>query len=186
LTLNNENDYLGSGSIGYTRDLPREGWSKGDPVRMKDQWVLLESQETVGVGPEQFEEFVFPYQLNIAEKFGKCYYGCCEPVNNRWHILKRIPNLSRVSISPWTDEKFMAEELGNRIVYSRKPNPTLVSTVRFDEDAILADISKTLSIAGDCRVELIMKDVHTLNNKPERLARWVELAYGMIDEIWRK
>lgn len=185
-TLNNENDYVGSGSIGYTHDLPQESWSAGDPVRMKDQWVLLESQETVGVGPKQFGEFVFPYQLSIAEKFGKCYYGCCEPVNNRWHILKRIPNLARVSVSPWADEEFMARELGNGIVYSRKPNPTLISTKRFDEDAIRADIAKTLSVAGDCRVELIMKDVHTLNNEPERLARWVELAYEVIDEIWKK
>jgi len=184
LTINNENDYMGSGSMGYTRDLPKTGRAKSDPVRLEDLWVLLESQETVGVGPDLFEEFIFPYQLSIAEKSGKVYYGCCEPVHNRWHVLKRLPHLARVSISPWADEEFMAKALGTDIIYSRKPNPTLISTDKFDEVAIRADIRKTLTTAKGCRIELIMKDVHTLNEQPGRLARWVELARETISEVY--
>jgi len=183
LTLNNENDYTGSGSMGYTRDLPQSDWGEGDPVRMKDQWVLLESQETVGVGPDQFEEFIFPYQLSLAERFGKCYYGCCEPVHSRWHVLKRIPNLARVSVSPWADEAFMAQEFGSEIVYSRKPAPAMISTESFDEDAIRADIRHTLTVAKDCRVEIAMKDVHTLKDQPERLPRWVQIAREVMDGL---
>jgi len=183
LTLNNENDYLGSGSMGYTHDLPESGARDTDPVRMKDQWVLLESQETVGVGPKQFEEIFLPYQLSIAEKFGKCYYGCCEPVNTRWHLLKRIPRLARVSVSPWADEEVMAQELGSDYVYCRKPKPTLISTERFDEEAIRADLRHTLTVAKGCRLEIVMKDVHTLNNQPWRLPRWVEIAREVIDEM---
>ena len=175
-SLNNENDYIGSGSVGYTRSLPQADWKPGSPVRARDLWVLSESQETVGVGPQQFEEFIFPYQRTLVDKFGKCYYGCCEPVHNRWHILKRLPNLARVSVSPWADQEFMAGALGRNCVFSRKPNPTLISTSVFDEDAIRADLRQTLDIARDCRLEIIMKDVHTLNNEPARLPRWVHLA----------
>jgi hypothetical protein len=182
LTLNNENDYIGSGSMGYSRDLPQGDWKPGKPVRLKDQWVLSESQETVGVGPELFEEFIFPYQKAVVDLFGKCYYGCCEPVNNRWHVLKHFSNLARVSVSPWADEAFMAEACGRKVVYSRKPNPALISTA-FDEDAIRADLRKTLSAAGGCRLELIMKDVHTVNNEPARLARWVQLARDVVAEM---
>lgn len=182
LSLNNENDYTGSGSMGYTRDLPQKDAPAGGPVRLKDQWVLLESQETVGVGPELFEEFIFPYQQQTAVHFGKCYYGCCEPVNNRWHVLKRIPNLARVSVSPWASEEAMAAACGKTIVYSRKPNPTQISTQHFDEAAIREDIRKTVRTAGKCRLEIIMKDVHTLNNEPHRLARWVELARHVLAE----
>jgi len=182
LSLNNENDYIGSGSMGYTKDLPARGYTP-DHVRMKDQWVLLESQETVGVGPDQFAEFIFPYQLSIDEKFGKSYYGCCEPVHTRWHVIKKLPNLARVSISPWANEEFMAAELGRKYVYSRKPSPAMISTSVFDEDAIKADLKKTLTLAKGCRVELIMKDVHTLNGQPERLPRWVRLAREAIDEV---
>jgi len=176
LTLNNENDYIGSGSMGYTRSLPAPGYPPGGPARLRDLWVLLESQETVGVGPEQFAEFIFPYQRSIAERFGRVYYGCCEPVNNRFHVLKRLPNLARVSVSPWTDEAFMADAVGRDIVFSRKPNPSPISTSVFDERALRADLAQTVRIAGRCRLEIIMKDVHTLNNEPRRLVRWVELA----------
>ncbi len=175
-TLNNANDYIGSGSMGYTRRLPQTDLPAGAPARRRDLWMLSESQETVGVGPDLFEAFIFPYQLSLAESFGRCYYGCCEPVNNRWHVLKRIPNLARVSVSPWADEAFMAEACGREIVYSRKPNPTLISTGVFDEAAIRADLRRTLDIARGCRVELIMKDVHTLHNEPDRLPRWVQIA----------
>ena len=77
----------------------------------------------------------------------------------------------------------MARELGSDVVYSRKPNPTLVSTRVFDEDAIRADLGHTLAVARDCRVELVMKDVHTLDDQPGRLPRWVEIARQTIDEM---
>jgi hypothetical protein len=182
LGLNNQNDYIGSGTLGYTRCLPAEDYAPGSPARLKDQWVLLESQETVGVGPRQFEEFVFPYQSSLAEKFGLVYYGCCEPVHSRWQVIKKLPNLRSVSVSPWCDQEFMAAELGRRYVFSRKPNPTLISTRRFDEDLIRQDLRRTLDLADGCELEIIMKDVHTLSGEPTRVARWVELAREAIAE----
>ena len=133
-----------------------------------------------------FEEFVFQYQRPIAERFGACYYGCCEPVNNRWHVIKKLKNLRRVSVSPWCDEAFMAEALGRGIAFSRKPNPALVSTERWDEEAIVEDLRTTLQAAAGCSLELIMKDVHTLAGEPMRLARWVELAKQGIDRWWAR
>ena len=142
LNNNNEDDYIGSGSRGYTKRLPRSQGAPDERARTQDIWALIESQETVGVGPSQYEEFIFPYENSIAERFGSVYYGCCEPVHNRWSVLKRMANLKRVSVSPWCDQAFMAEELGDRIVFSRKPNPTLVSTGVFDKDAIREDLRR--------------------------------------------
>jgi len=154
LSLNNENDYVGSGSIGYVPDLPQPDWTEGDPVRMKDTWVLLESQETVGVGPDQFEEFVFPYQKRIADQFGLVYYGCCEPVHTRWEVLRKLTNLRGVSVAPLCNQEIMAEAMGGDYVFSRKPNPTLISTPHFDEDLIRQDVRDTLSATRkhDCPV----------------------------------
>jgi hypothetical protein len=184
LTPNNENDYIGSGGHGYCDELPLKDCPPAGPARLKDLWVLSESQETVGVGPEFFGEFVFPYQLPIIEKFGLCYYGCCEPLHSRWEILKRIPNLRTLSISPWCDEQKMAAALGRRYVYARKPNPAQISTPRWDEDAIRADIRRTLTVAKGCEIEFAMKDVHTLANQPHRLGRWVRIARDVIDEFY--
>jgi len=178
LSLNNENDYVGSGTVGYTRDLPPADHMPGETVRMSDMWVLLESQETVGVGPSQFEEFIFPYQLAIAERFGLVYYGCCEPVHTRWEVVRRLPHVRAVSVAPLCDQDAMAERLGQDYVFSRKPNPTLVSTSCFDEALIRGDLRATRRAADrhGCPLEVIMKDVHTLGNEPWRLARWVQLA----------
>ena len=183
LSLNNENDYIGSGSEGFTHELPQRDLKKGDPVRLKDLWMLSESQETVCVSPRMFAEFVFPYQRAVIEKFGLCYYGCCEPVHARWDCLRQLPNLRRVSVSPWCDEELMAAECGNRITFSRKPNPTLISKPNFDEDEIRADIRGTLKAAKGCALEIVMKDVHTLCGEPRRLSRWVEIAREEIDRF---
>ena len=182
LTLNNEADYVGSGSQGWTDALPQNDCIEGEPVRLEDLWGLSESQETVGISPKMFEEFIFPYQLPVIEKFGLSYYGCCEPVHNRWHVIKRIPNLRRVSVSPWCDEEKMADGLGQNYIYCRKPNPTLISTENFDEKAIKDDIRTTLHHAKNCTLEFAMKDVHTLNDEPDRLGRWVALAREVCEE----
>ena len=178
LVLNNLDDYCGSGSRGYTRALPSSEYRAGQPVRTQDLWALLESQETVGVGPEMYAEFIFPYEDSLARRFGRVYYGCCEPLHTRWDVVKKMANLKRVSISPWCDEKYMAQQLGGHYVYSRKPKPTLVSTEQFDEGLVRQDLRTTMEITREhgCSVEIIMKDVHTLSGHPDRLTRWVQIA----------
>lgn len=186
LTLNNEGDYIGSGSRGYTRALPQADWTPGIPVRQRDIWGLIESQETVGVGPDQYAEFIFPYENAIAQQLGRVYYGCCEPINTRWHILRQMANLKRVSISPWCDQEFMAREMGGRYGFSRKPNPSMVSTNVFDENLIRKDLTTTMRLAKEhgCSLEIAMKDVHTLNGEPDRLTRWVRIAREASAEIF--
>jgi hypothetical protein len=139
-------------------------------------WGFSESQETVGVSPQMFAEFVFPYQLPILERFGLNCYGCCEPLDKRWHIVQQIPNLRRVSVSPWADLARMAEMLGDRYIYSMKPRPTDLAMDGFDEDRIRAELREALRVTRDCRVEVIMKDNHTIRNDPRRVIRWVQIA----------
>jgi len=182
LSLNNRNDYIGSGSLGYTIELPRRHLNPAAPLRIQDLWGLSESQETVGVSPEMFAEFIFPYQLAVIQRFGLAYYGCCEPIHSRWNSISKIPNLRKVSVSPWCNEPLMAEACAGKYIYCRKPNPALVSTEVFDEQAIREDLRNTLQAARDCHVELVMKDVHTVANQPHRLGRWVELAREVIEE----
>ena len=176
LSLNNRNDYVGSGSLGYTLELPQPGANPAQPARIKDLWGLSESQETVGVSPRMFAEFIFPYQLPVIERFGLSYYGCCEPVHSRWDSISKIPNLRKVSVSPWADEKLLGQALAGKYIFCRKPNPALISTQRFDENEIRGDLRRTVKAAKGCHLEIVMKDVHTVANQPGRLGRWVELA----------
>jgi len=176
LTLKNETDYVGSGGVAYTDELPQKDWKPGMPVRLMDIWGFGESQETVQCSPAMFAEFVLPYQAPLLERFGLNCYGCCEGVHLRMDdILRRVPRLRRVSVAPWADQRIMAEKLAGKCVFSRKPNPALIC-VDFDEDAIRKDLRETLSIAGALALEIIMKDTHTVQNQPQRVTRWVQMA----------
>jgi hypothetical protein len=66
-------------------------------------------------------------------------------------------------------------------VFCRKPNPTLISTAKFDEELIRDDLRRTLEVAGGCNLEIVMKDVHTVCDEPWRLGRWVEIAREVCD-----
>ncbi len=174
LCLNNGGEYVGSGGFGWTRELPQPDFD--GRVRLKDLWGLAESQETVCVSPAMFEEFVFPYQLSLLERFGLCCYGCCEPVHTRWHIIRSIPNLRRVSVSPWCDVEAMAGHLQDRFILSLKPNPAYLGGRVFEEEAARRELREKLTRARGCRVEIIMKDCHTIGGDPQRVRRWVEIA----------
>jgi hypothetical protein len=174
LSLDNDGTYNGSGGYGWTRELPQPDFS--GRARLCDVWGFAESQETVGVSPEMFEEFIFPYQMSLLERFGLAYYGCCEPLDKRWHIVQRIPNLRRVSVSPWADVAVMAEMLQDKYVYVMKPLPTDLAMDSFDEDRIRAQLREKLKLTRDCRVEVMMKDTHTVRNDPSRVIRWTQIT----------
>ena len=174
LELMDSNDYSGSGGVCYTNDLPAPDYS-GTP-RLKDTWGFAESQEYTLVSASMFDEFVLRYQAPLVERFGLNCYGCCEDITDKLDIIiERIPRLRRISISPWTDIAVAAEKLGDRHVFSWKPNPTCVVNP-YDADWTRREIRRTLEIARGCVVEMILKDTHTCDGRPERMSEWVRIA----------
>lgn len=177
LTLNNENHYVGSGGFGFTHELPQPDFS--GHVRLRDLWGFAEAQTMSEVSAAMHEEFVLRYQLPLLECFGLNCYGCCEPLHRHLDtLLARVPNLRRVSISPWADRRVSAEKLGNRAIFSWKPNPATLAAVNFDPDWVRADIRETIAIAraNGCVLEMIIKDTHTCNHQPERFDHWTRIA----------
>jgi len=181
LGLNNDNTYVGSGGFGFTDELPQDDFD--GHVRTVDMWGFCESQETVQVSPEMFERFVFPYQRPILERFGLNCYGCCEPLDKRWHVVKRFPRLRRVSVSAWADVETMAEALGADYIFSYKPTPADLARPTLDADRIRADLRRALELTRGCRLEVIMKDNHTLGNTPSNATRWCRIAREEADRI---
>ena len=183
LALNTEGSYVGSGGFGWTRQLPQEDFNP-EHVRTIDMWGFAESQETVGVSPEMVAEFIFPYQKPILERFGLNCYGCCEPIDPRWHIVKNIPRLRRVSTSPWADREKMAEMLGKDYIISLKPSPSPLAEPKMEETSVRESLRKDLLATKGCRLELIMKDNHTLGGNPDNAVRWCQIAREEIEKIY--
>ena len=185
LSTNHEGDWIGTGGLGYTDELPVAGYKPGS-VRCRDIWGFAECQDLVGFSPDVLDEFFFPYMLPSLARFGLNHYGCCEPVHDHIHLLRKIPRLRRVSISPWCDIKKAAEKLGGDFIFSMKPNPTALSVTDIDEDEITAELVSHLRItrANGCVVEILMKDLHNIKQQPQRIADWVKLARKAVDKVY--
>lgn len=182
-TPNTGNCYVGSGGLGLTNDLNP---AAAKPASAMDIWGFHESQETSEVSPEMFAEFVLPYQLKLAERFGLNYYGCCEGLDRRWDYVKQIPRLRRVSVSQWADIPKMSELLGGDYVFCHKVSPTDIAVPEIDEDYIRRRLNQVLTKCRDCgnHVELIMKDNHTIAHQPKNVYRWVQIAREEVARVY--
>lgn len=174
LMLNNNSSFVGSGGQGWSDQLPADDYS--GTARLKDMWGLSESQSSIGVSNDMFEEFIFQYQQPIMELFGLSCYGCCEPLHDRIDIVRRTKNLRRVSVSLWADRAIMAEKLGTDFIYSFKPNPVHLATATINEEEARKEAKLILETAKDNHLEMIMKDNHTLGKNRENVKDWVKIV----------
>jgi hypothetical protein len=179
LSLNNNSQYHSSGGNGYSDELPAPGFD-GEGVRFEDMWAAAESQEMAQVSPAMHEEFLMQYEREFLAPFGLAGYGCCEDLTLKLDGVFAAPNMRRISISPWADVARCAERLEDRYIFSWKPHPAhLVG--EFNEQKIRAYIRSTLEATRGCVVEMILKDTHTCEGRPERFTRWVEIAREEVD-----
>ena len=186
LRLNNRFQLCGAGvTQAYTHRLPSPGY-EGPAARLCDMAGGANSQETVGISPQMFHEFCFPYYRDLCAPLGQTYYGCCEPAHPVWDDIRQLPHLRKVSISRWCDERMMGEALrGTEIVFSRKPSPNFLGVDReLNEAAWSAHIRQTLEATRGCLVEFIVCDVYTVHGNLAKARRAVELARAEIDKYY--
>jgi len=181
LSLNNDSTYHSSGGIGFTDELPQEGFDP-DRVRLKDVWASAQSQEMAGVSPEMHYEFFMQYEMRSLRFFGLTGYGCCDDLTKKLRYVLRIPHLRRISVSPWADVETCAEWIGDRCIFSWKPNPSYLANDHFDERFLQDYIRRTLKAAQGCVLEIILKDTHTCRNQPERFSAWAGLVRELVEQ----
>ena len=171
---------LAQGTYCFTTELP-----DGLPdAKLSQVWLYMDAQEASGISPKMYEELVFPAYRKLMELCGLVSYGCCEATHPIWEgALSKLPNLRKVSISPWCDEAFMGEALrGTGITYLRKPPATLLGMDGpLDEDAVTACFRKTARAARGCRLEVAQRDVYRVGSA-EKVRRYVELARRALEE----
>lgn len=178
LLQNHSFELLAQGSLCFWNEKEKPG-----KICTEDLWGYMDSQETVSISPEMFSEFIFPCYKKIAGLFGRLSYGCCEPVSAFWSDIKTLPNLKKVSVSPWCDEEYMAQQLcGTDIIYLRKPSPNYLGVGKeLDEEAFRAHIEKTLRVAKGCKLEIAQRDVYTVSRSAAKVRRYVEIIRESIE-----
>jgi hypothetical protein len=164
----------------WTDELPAPGYDPQKP-RTKDLWMFGLAQMLSTVSPDMFKEFEVDYTARICERFGLVYYGCCDPLDGKMAEVRMLPNVRKVSMSPWADAERGAAEIGGEFVYSCKPNPALLAMDRFHPDQVRAELTKTREACEKhgCPLEYILKDISTVGYEPERLFEWARIAMAV-------
>jgi hypothetical protein len=123
-------------------------------------------------------EFSLRYELRWMNRFGLNYYGCCDVLHRKMAIMEKIPNLRKVSMSPFINPDEAVANVGNRYVFSYKPNPAVLAEDTWHLDKAEHELENVLSKAKahGCVVEVIMKDISTVRYQPQRLWEWARMA----------
>ncbi|HEY3375917.1 MAG TPA: hypothetical protein VGL77_00350 [Armatimonadota bacterium] len=173
LALNN----VGDGPVGYSDELPGADYDPAH-VRAHNQWTIGAAQIFSEVSPAMHDEFALQYELRWYRRFGLNYYGCCEPLHRKIDVISQIPNLRKISMSPWVNLEQGAENIGNRYVFSRKPNPAVLATDVWHLDNAREDLELALEATQrhGCIVEVILKDISTVRYEPQRVWEWAAMA----------
>jgi hypothetical protein len=152
------------------------------PRRREQLWNFCAAQEFALISPQMHDEFLLQYQLPIIEKFGLTAYGCCEDLTRKIDMLRQVPNLRSIAVTPSADVARCAEQIGRDYVMSWRPNPTDMVCASFDEERIRRIIRSGMEASKGCTVTLHLKDVETVQGEPDRLKRWVGIVRSITDE----
>jgi len=180
LSPDNNNTRIGSGGYGYTSELPGKNY---DPSRIKpyNMWGCSNAQILTQVSSEMHWEFALRHEMRWLEKWGLTYYGCCEPLDPKLDIMRKIPNLRKISVSPWADLDIIIREVGDKYVLSIKPSPAIFASDNWDPQNARSSLENVINkTRGISNVEFIMKDISTVGYHPEHLWEWEKIAMEVV------
>ncbi len=182
LSLDCNNTRVGSGGYGYTGELPGKNFDPGH-VMPQNMWGCSNAQIFSSVSPQMHWEFALEHDLKWLTRWGLTYYGCCEPLDRKIDILRRIPNLRKISVSPWCNSRKIIDAVGADYVMSRKPSPAIFADTAWSPETAEAELRDFMEkTEGKCHVEIIMKDISTVKYQPWKLWEWEKIAMRITEE----
>ena len=154
-------------------------------IRTQDCWISGAAQIFSEISPAMHDEFEIEYMKPLYDRFGWVNYGCCEPLDRKIGIIRKMKTVRSISASPWTKVERQAEAMGGDFVMLRKPNPAYVRSGTPDAEPMRREIRETLRA---CRrsgtpVAFVLKDITTVNRRVECLTEWVALARAEIESL---
>jgi len=175
---------------GYTNQAMPYAEELDDPaanthgIKRNRLWCYAHAQEFTGVSPAMQEEFILQHQLPVLKRFGLVAFGCCEDLTNKIGMLRQIPNLRRIAVTPFADAARCAEQIGQDYVLSYRPSPADMVSYGFDRDRVRSVLRRDLEACRDSYVDITLKDVETVEADPTRVRNWVKVTRQVIDEVF--
>lgn len=182
ILVENNDSYIGSCSYSLTDELPRPGYENRS-LSFEDLWGFAQAQELSGVSVTMLQEFVLPYQAEIAQKFGLLTYGCCEPMDVNIDTLgKYFPNLRILSISPFSDFEVAAQKCRGRYVMACKMHPSLAAN--YDQNHAMDYLRRTISLLKGCSATISFAEIMSWGKDLSVFAKLAVDTQQILDEIW--
>ncbi len=182
LSAGRDHDGAGSGGYANTDELPGPSFDPNH-VRPHNLWGCATAQCFSEVSPEMHWEFAVKHDMRWLNRWGLTYYGCCEPLDLKMGILRRIPNLRKVSMSPWINVDRAVREVAGDYVFSYKPNPAFLAEDRWRPDLVRRTLREVLHKTRGQPVEIILKDISTVRRQPHRLWEWEKIAMEEVQSL---
>lgn len=147
-------------------------------VKAENVWGRGQAQILATVSPAMHDEFEIQYAIKAMKPFGLVYYGCCEPLDTKIDIVRKIPNLRKISITPWADIHRAAEAVGKDYAISAKPNPANLPYAAANPEVVRKEIRNILDACrkNDTPCEILLKDISTSRYNLENLIVWHRIA----------
>ncbi len=183
ISSNNRNLLIGNGGYGYTSHLPPPTVS-GIGAKLSEIWGSAQDQIFTSVSPAMSQEFAFEEALPWTGLFDRVYYGCCERLDHKiTELSETIPNLQKISVSPYSNLEAAMERIGDRFVVSFKPNSNYLAVDPWNKDLLKSELIEVCRLARkyNCHVEILMKTIINLAGNPRSLWEWSEMAVDIVE-----
>ena len=104
-------------------------------------------------------------------------------LHDKIDVLSTIPNLRKISLSPFVDVKKAAERIDGRYVVSLKPSPIPFAHNDYSVEREMDVLRQNLEYCRGCNVEIALKDLISVQLEPQRVWQWIDAAEKVVREF---
>ena len=165
----------------YCDELKHPTPNSGSVMR-KELMYFAAAQEYTLISPAMHEEFLLQYQLPIIKNYAMSSYGCCENLTEKISMLRKIPNLRTIAVTPTANVARCVEQIGDDYVMSWRPNPTDMVCGDWDEARIRRVLTEGVKSLKGHHFCIHLKDVETVEGDTSRLKKWVKIVREVLEE----
>ena len=151
------------------------------PGTSANSWTFGMAQLFTAVSPDVTKEFELPYASRILKDLAMCIMAAVKSSMIVWTSGSLPPPCPQGFLQPpWSDPKHFAASLPEQLVMSFKANPALIGAG--DMDAVRENLQGAINAARreNRRLEIILKDISTVQYHPERLTEFGKTALEMV------
>ncbi len=133
--------------------------------------------EIAGLSPKMFEDFVLPYEKQLAEFYGGThYFHACTDLIPIIDMLKELPGQKVFHVNAWTDLKAAREKLDTQVIFQVRLAPKDMVTLNNAEWK--ANLSRILEEGRGAKIQIVADMLGPVSF--EKVKTWIEIAREVI------